>query len=524
MLRFVADPLAEVRGWRWLTIKIGFSVWVRGFFTHGRVPRSLRGRLRPIYVNYLDYDVAAHAFGPGSRRALRSLRRVDRAIRQLWRVLRRVPEHQYDLYILADHGQAPARPYRDLTGGQRLERWIFDEFLDPAGAAERRGRPRFGLRERAPRTAARDAAGLFQHFLNYLDEDFLRRRDPEAYEQRRRARDRGRPQRLPLRPGCRGAARRRRRSSSASPGWPRSSREARASGFVLARSGGGPLCFWRGKRYQLGESEPGPFAGRPDAALVVQGIADLMAMPSAGDLVIYGIDAPEGHVSFIPEMGAHAGPSPEEMQTFIVRPAKRDPAVADQPSGPALRSLHPLSIRARGERVRHACAAGPKSSVRRDGDQSSRSRGSGWAWTRARRGPQARGRHRRHVAIARGGGGRASCGGAWTRRWPGCRRPGGRRCGSATWTGVTGPRSPGPCPDGGDRRLLEHASQYLRQRLVESGCVLKARDKEAHGEIVEMIRCPACGATNRVPQDKIVQGLEPVCGRCKTPLPVSTRR
>ena len=31
---------------------------------------------------------------------------------------------------------------------------------------------------------------------------------------------------------------------------------------------------------------------------------------------------PEGHVSFIPEVGAHAGPSPEEMHTFIVRPAK----------------------------------------------------------------------------------------------------------------------------------------------------------------------------------------------------------
>jgi thioredoxin 2 len=35
---------------------------------------------------------------------------------------------------------------------------------------------------------------------------------------------------------------------------------------------------------------------------------------------------------------------------------------------------------------------------------------------------------------------------------------------------------------------------------------------------LEMIRCPACGATNRVPQEKIKQGLEPVCGRCKTPL------
>ena len=46
-------------------------------------------------------------------------------------------------------------------------------------------------------------------------------------------------------------------------------------------------------------------------------------MPSAGDLVIYGIDAPGGHVSFIPEVGAHAGPSPEELHTFIVCSAKQ---------------------------------------------------------------------------------------------------------------------------------------------------------------------------------------------------------
>jgi thioredoxin 2 len=35
-----------------------------------------------------------------------------------------------------------------------------------------------------------------------------------------------------------------------------------------------------------------------------------------------------------------------------------------------------------------------------------------------------------------------------------------------------------------------------------------------------LIRCPSCGATNRVPQDKIERGLAPVCGRCKTHLPV----
>ena len=35
-----------------------------------------------------------------------------------------------------------------------------------------------------------------------------------------------------------------------------------------------------------------------------------------------------------------------------------------------------------------------------------------------------------------------------------------------------------------------------------------------------LIRCPSCGARNRVPREKVEQGLAPVCGRCKTPLAV----
>jgi hypothetical protein len=45
-----------------------------------------------------------------------------------------------------------------------------------------------------------------------------------------------------------------------------------------------------------------------------------MAMPSAGDLVIYGNDAPEGNVSYLSEVGAHAGPSADELHTFVVVP------------------------------------------------------------------------------------------------------------------------------------------------------------------------------------------------------------
>ena len=35
----------------------------------------------------------------------------------------------------------------------------------------------------------------------------------------------------------------------------------------------------------------------------------------------------------------------------------------------------------------------------------------------------------------------------------------------------------------------------------------------------DLIRCPGCGADNRVPRDKIDLGLTAVCGRCKTSLP-----
>ena len=42
----------------------------------------------------------------------------------------------------------------------------------------------------------------------------------------------------------------------------------------------------------------------------------------------------------------------------------------------------------------------------------------------------------------------------------------------------------------------------------------------------QLIRCPSCGATNRVSQEakeKIEGGLAPVCGRCKAPLSADNR-
>ena len=39
----------------------------------------------------------------------------------------------------------------------------------------------------------------------------------------------------------------------------------------------------------------------------------------------------------------------------------------------------------------------------------------------------------------------------------------------------------------------------------------------------QIIRCSSCGASNRVDPERIAQGNEAVCARCKRPLPVSSK-
>jgi thioredoxin 2 len=38
-----------------------------------------------------------------------------------------------------------------------------------------------------------------------------------------------------------------------------------------------------------------------------------------------------------------------------------------------------------------------------------------------------------------------------------------------------------------------------------------------------LIGCPSCGARNRVARDELARGRQPVCGRCKAPLPMDAR-
>ncbi len=341
LLRLVADPLGlGRRRMEWLLFKIGFSIWVRQIFTLAASADLYRGT-PAVYVNYLEYDVLAHAFGPHHPLALRALRRVDRSIGQLARILRRLPESAYDLYVLSDHGQTPTRPFDRVSGGVSIEATVLATLarLAPSPTASRAA----AAGERASSTtlgALRGlrGRGLLQRFLTYLERDFpIRMRNgapqtggsgvrvvaagPNAFVYFTDA-----PEALPADdierryPGIAAAL-------SQHPGV----------GFVLARSPDGPVCWHEGRQVSLGPGfRGGPFDQRPDREVVLSGLRELMAMPSAGDLVLYGIGAPGGDVSFLDERGAHAGPSPAELQTFILHP----PTVA-LPEAPL---THPVQL------------------------------------------------------------------------------------------------------------------------------------------------------------------------------------
>ncbi|HEX6776531.1 MAG TPA: alkaline phosphatase family protein [Methylomirabilota bacterium] len=326
VVRVMAHPdSASHDGLRWLGLKIVFSIWVRELFTLSVSADLYRG-IPAVYVNFLDYDVFAHSVGPTHRSAMRALRHIDNAIGQLTRIIERLPEHQYDLYILSDHGQTSTRTFPQVSGGQSLEQVTREILSAHDGRTDPPRRVHVGVARQIVSYRRADSRGILQRFFNHVERQrpveisrdsageiiriitagpnafvyFLDEAEPLALEEIERRHPRA-------------AAR---------------LSEHAGIGLVLARSAKGPVCWWRGREVSLdddqagrGRGSEGPFAEREDRPLVLSGLRDLMAMRSAGDLVVYGIGAPGSDVSFIEERGAHAGPSEHEMRTFFIYPA-----------------------------------------------------------------------------------------------------------------------------------------------------------------------------------------------------------
>ncbi len=327
LLRLIADPTrVGRRSLKWLLFKIGLGIWTRQLFTLAVSADLYRGT-PAVYVNYLEYDVFAHTFGPQHPLALRALRRVDRSVAQIGRILRRLPERRYDLYVLSDHGQAPTRPFGRVSGGASIEEVVLATLQAATGQRNRPAAPPEGpesSRLAGFRALRRRPRGFFQRFLTYLEGDF-----PALLAGRDRSAGRRGVRVVAAGPNAfvyftdNGGPLMAEEIERRYPGAVMMLSQHPGIGFVLARSAAGPVFWCDGRCLTLGPAAPGagPFDDRPDQEVVLTGLRELMAMPSAGDLVLYGIGAPGGDVSFLEERGAHAGPSEAELHTFILHPA-----------------------------------------------------------------------------------------------------------------------------------------------------------------------------------------------------------
>lgn len=284
-----------------------------------------------IYANYIGYDEIAHHFGPRSRPAYRCLTALDRQIRDVKRAIDTIALRPYDLYIMSDHGMTESVPFHELYG-TTLAQFIASHGIDPPAASEIETRhyrdlatlqqveelsaeigPRTSsatsfLVDRVTRVAMRLGTGPLQAGLaDNLDSPVLAIyssalanvyfTDLERASIREiEARAPGLLQALVGHPGI---------------------------GLVVARDGCKTVALHAGGRCVLDDPVPGEsdfLTAYDDPELVRKQLIALAAMPSAGDLLVFGAFDGERVINFEDHAGAHGGLGGVQMFPFIAAP------------------------------------------------------------------------------------------------------------------------------------------------------------------------------------------------------------
>lgn len=312
--------------------------WLRELFTLG-VTADLYAGVPALYVNFVDYDVAAHHLGPRHHAALRALHGIDRSLERIARVVRRVRSLDYDLYVLSDHGQIRSVPFHRVAGRTTVAGAILGCFGPARSAAAEPAAPVRPLGADPPMPLWPFGRGLGR---NSVVERHVRERNavwasglcivpagPNVNVYLTHTPERVLAEEIEAR----------------YPGALVRLSEHAAIGFVLARDARGPVCYYRGHVFRIPPA-PGPTGcpvfDRPDRDVVLAGLQDLLGMPSGGDVILYGHYAPAGCTNFLDERGSHAGPSPGELYAFLALP----PGVALGPGRVArARDLHALFAR-----------------------------------------------------------------------------------------------------------------------------------------------------------------------------------
>lgn len=286
-----------------------------------------------IYANYIGYDEVGHHLGPTGGPAYRTLKALDRQVRDIERTINYASTRHYDLYVMSDHGMTESLPFHHLYG-ETLAQFIAGHGVRPAKAAEldtrplrdeatlkqmqefsadigprTRGLTQF-LVDRAMRTAMRIGTGPLQAGLadqsdapllaiyssalaNVYFVDVPHRMERTEIEER-------------------------------SPGLLRALVEHPGVGIVLVTEGNSTLIVTDNSVIDLENcaDEDIQFLSLYDSPpLVKEQLMLLSRMRCAGDILVFG--AYDGHmvVNFEDHCGAHGGLGGRQMFPFMMSPA-----------------------------------------------------------------------------------------------------------------------------------------------------------------------------------------------------------
>ena len=267
-----------------------------------------------VQLNYLSYDERAHLRGPPSAYAHQALRRIDAAIGRVVSAAERSEARAYDVWIYSDHGQESTTPYDALAGRTFVDAVVmaFDHsgtVVSHEGRERSMSRYRYLRRGRAVPTRLPEDDDLNSNESDSRDDLIVAAIGPVGHIY------------LPPMPEERiEQACRRLCDEHQVPLVLRRLADGALHGFTAA--GSGP---WT----ELAETWIG--RDHPFLRAIVEDVPRLCEHPRAGDVVVVGWRQGLRPISFVRELGAHAGFAPRETGAFVLTPRDVTPAPGELP-------------------------------------------------------------------------------------------------------------------------------------------------------------------------------------------------
>jgi endonuclease/exonuclease/phosphatase family metal-dependent hydrolase len=278
---------SQVRNWlaeiKFIPRHLVASVVLREITACAIESDAVRGVER-VHGNFLGYDDVAHHCGPDADIPRRMLRDIDRSIQRIWHAAHSSPRRNYQLWIIADHGQEQTVPYSELHGRSVNEAVceVAREFLPvecvaPEEADEAEAKGTGAAASNAPLTVAIGPVGSI-YWPGPMDDDV-------------------------------------RKSFAA--------RLVSKAGvpIVMSRVGQSVTVWTDRGEFELPKDAESIFGREhPHLDEVAKDFAKLSDHPDAGEVTICGWREKETPISFVDELGAHGGPGPNETSGFVILP------------------------------------------------------------------------------------------------------------------------------------------------------------------------------------------------------------